>query len=300
MVLARAAERSIDAQYYIWHGDTTGHLLLEELWNAAERGVRVRLLLDDNGIAGLDPTLAAFDSHRNIEVRLFNPFPNRRFKALGYLMDFWRLNRRMHNKSFTADSEATIVGGRNVGDEYFGADQLTEFADLDVLAVGPAAREVTAAFDQYWNHEAAQRAQTVIGKAPPSSAAAMLEHFSAVRARPEAVLYLEAVSTTPLVEALLAEQLKLEWAHTRLLYDPPVKVKGSTPDTKLVFANLQRALGEPQQAIDLVSPYFVPGSKGTKALAEFAARGVMFLGPVLLAMTLALLRYAAEDQRTLA
>jgi len=275
VVLARAAERSIDAQYYIWHGDTTGHLLLEELWNAAERGVRVRLLLDDNGIAGLDPTLAAFDSHRNIEVRLFNPFPNRRFKALGYLMDFWRLNRRMHNKSFTADSEATIVGGRNVGDEYFGADQLTEFADLDVLAVGPAAREVTAAFDQYWNHEAAQRAQTVIGKAPPRSAAAMLKHFSAVHARPEAVLYLEAVSTTPLIEALLAGQLKLGRAHTQLLYDPPVKVKGRTPDARLVFANLQSALGEPQQAIDLVSPYFVPGSKGTKALAEFAARGVM-------------------------
>src|SRR5262245_9577155 len=274
VVLARSAERSIDAQYYIWHGDTTGHLLLEELWNAAERGVRVRLLLDDNGIAGLDATLAAFDSHRNIEVRLFNPFPNRRFKALGYLTDFRRLNRRMHNKSLTADSEATIVGGRNVGDEYFGADQRMEFADLDALAVGPAAREVTAAFDQYWKHEAAQRAAAVIGEAPAGSVAAMLERFAAVRASPEAVLYLQAVSTTPLIEALLAGRLKLERAHTHLLYDPPVKVKGRTADARLVFANLQSALGEPQEAIDLVSPYFVPGDKGTKALAEFCARGV--------------------------
>ena len=122
-LLARAAERSLDVQYYIWHGDTTGYLLLQDLWSAAERGVRVRLLLDDNGVTGLDPTIAALDSHHNIEIRLFNPFPNRRFKSLGYLSDFRRLNRRMHNKSFTADSVATIVGGRNVGDDYFGAGQ---------------------------------------------------------------------------------------------------------------------------------------------------------------------------------
>ena len=141
VLLVRAAQRSIDAQYYIWHGDTTGCLLLEELWNAAQRGVQVRLLLDDNGIAGMDPTLAALNSHPNIQVRLFNSFPNRRYKTLGYLTEFRRLNRRMHNKSFTADSEATIVGGRNVGDEYFGAGQAMEFADLDVLAIGPAARE---------------------------------------------------------------------------------------------------------------------------------------------------------------
>src|SRR6476659_6763370 len=121
VLLARAAERSLDVQYYIWHGDTTGYLMFEEIWNAAERGVRVRLLLDDNGIAGLDSIIAALDSHPNIEVRLFNPFAQRSFKALGYVTDFSRLNRRMHNKSFTADTQATIVGGRNIGDEYFGA-----------------------------------------------------------------------------------------------------------------------------------------------------------------------------------
>src|SRR6185503_18781301 len=115
VLLARAAERSLDVQYYIWHGDTTGYLMFEEIWNAAERGVRVRLLLDDNGIAGLDSIIAALDSHPNIEVRLFNPFAQRSFKALGYVTDFSRLNRRMHNKSFTADTQATIVGGRNVG-----------------------------------------------------------------------------------------------------------------------------------------------------------------------------------------
>src|SRR5213075_1980240 len=134
VALARAAQRSLDIQYYIWRDDTTGWLLFDELWNAAERGVRVRLLLNDNGIPGLDSALETLNGHDNIDVRLFNPFPNRRFKALGYLTDFRRLNRRMHNKSFTADGAATIVGGRNVGDEYFGAGQRIEFADLDVLA----------------------------------------------------------------------------------------------------------------------------------------------------------------------
>ena len=122
-LLARAATRSIDAQYYIWHGDLTGTLLFAELRAAAERGVRVRLLLDDNNTARLDPVIAALDAHPNIEVRLFNPFTIRSPRLLGYLTDFARLNRRMHNKSFTVDNRATIVGGRNIGDEYLGAGE---------------------------------------------------------------------------------------------------------------------------------------------------------------------------------
>jgi len=120
--LARAAQRTLDVQYYIFRSDLTGTLLLEELHEAAERGVRVRLLLDDHGIpSSLDATLAALDAHPNIEVRLFNPFVIRKPKFIGFLTDFSRANRRMHNKSFTADGTATIVGGRNIGDEYFGA-----------------------------------------------------------------------------------------------------------------------------------------------------------------------------------
>jgi len=116
VLLARGAERSLDVQYYIWRDDLTGTLLLDALRSAAARGVRVRLLLDDNNTAGLDPVLAALDREPNIEVRLFNPFGARRWRSLGYLTDFSRLNRRMHNKSFTADNQATIVGGRNIGD----------------------------------------------------------------------------------------------------------------------------------------------------------------------------------------
>ncbi|MEW6683496.1 MAG: phospholipase D-like domain-containing protein [Nitrospirota bacterium] len=155
IVLAEAAQKSLDAQYYIWHGDTTGRLLAEALVRAAERRVRVRLLLDDLGTAAKDDALVALDAHPNIEVRLFNPIALRTARGLGMLLDFGRVNRRMHNKSFTADNHATIVGGRNVGDEYFEARPDLDFGDLDVLAIGPVVSEVSSAFDLYWNSAAA-------------------------------------------------------------------------------------------------------------------------------------------------
>src|SRR5262252_2069602 len=136
LLLVRAAQRSLDLQYYIWHPDTSGSLLSKELWDAAERGVRVRLLLDDANTKGLDEVIAVLDAHPNIEVRLFNPFANRGMRIADFLADFSRVNRRMHNKAFIADNQVAIVGGRNVGDEYFGAETAVVFADLDALAAG--------------------------------------------------------------------------------------------------------------------------------------------------------------------
>ncbi len=129
-LLAQTAEKALDVQYYIWKNDLTGTLLLKALLDAAERGVRVRLLLDDNGISGMDRDLASISLHANIEVRIFNPFRIRVPKWLEFITDFSRLNRRMHNKSFIADNQAAIVGGRNVGDEYFEAGTGQLFADL--------------------------------------------------------------------------------------------------------------------------------------------------------------------------
>jgi putative cardiolipin synthase len=149
VLLAQAAERTLDAQYYIWHNDMTGTLLFEALHAAADRGVRVRLLLDDNRTSGLDTTLAALDAHPNIEVRLFNPFVVREPRLFGFITDFSRANRRMHNKSFTADNQETIIGGRNIGDEYFDAAEGFVFVDLDVMAVGPVVKDVSNAFDRY-------------------------------------------------------------------------------------------------------------------------------------------------------
>jgi putative cardiolipin synthase len=166
VLLARTAEQSLDVQYYIWQADTTGYLLLDELRAAAERGVRVRLLLDDNGIAGLDADLRALDDLPNLEVRLFNPFTLRRPKPLSFAFDFFRLNRRMHNKSFTADGAVTVVGGRNVGDIYFAFGPDAHYIDTDVLALGPAAAEVSAAFGAYWNSASAYPAGLILPTAP--------------------------------------------------------------------------------------------------------------------------------------
>ena len=261
-------------QYYIWHGDTVGHLLFEALWQAAERGVRVRLLLDDNNSSGLDPTLAALDAHPNIEVRLYNPFVQRQVRALGYLTDFTRLNRRMHNKSFTADNQVTVVGGRNIGNECYGAGSDMVFADLDVIAVGAAVRDVSQQFDLYWNSPSAYPAAGLVGAPGPDGAESLKARFAATRADPESVAYIGAVRTTPIVRDMLARKLAFEWVTARLVHDDPAKTLDTTARTDvLLFPELVRAMGRPEKTLDLVSPYFVPGEDGTAALVALAGRG---------------------------
>lgn len=275
MALAQAAERSLDMQYYIWRGDTTGQLLFEAAWAAAERGVRVRLLLDDNNTSGLDGTLAALDAHPKLEVRLFNPFANRGLRAGDFALDFSRVNRRMHNKSFTADNQAAIVGGRNVGDEYFGADQQFGFQDLDVVTVGPVVREVSRQFDLYWNSEAAYPVAALLGQAPPEAAAQLLARWASLRQQPQTQLYLEAARQTPLMREVAARRLPFEWADAHVVSDLPSKVRPSDGrEPQLMFPLLREAMGEPRRELDLVSPYFVPGSDGAQELAAAARRGV--------------------------
>jgi putative cardiolipin synthase len=275
VVLAAAAEKSIDAQYYIWHGDQVGYLLFEALWQAAERGVRVRLLLDDLNTGGFDPTIAALDAHPNIEVRLYNPLVQRGARALNFLTDFTRVNRRMHNKSFTVDNQVSVVGGRNIANEYFGAGSGVGYADLDVIAVGTAVREVSKEFDLYWNSPSAYPAASFLGAPGPDGAADLEARFAATRADPESVVFLEAARTTSLVRDLLGGQLALEWTLARAVYDDPAKTLDTTARTDvLLFPELVRTIGRPEKAFDLVSPYFVPGEEGTAALVTLAGSGV--------------------------
>ena len=275
VALAAAAEKSLDVQYYIWHGDQVGYLLFEALWQAAERGVRVRLLLDDLNTGGLDPTIATLDAHPNIEVRLYNPLVQRGVRALSFLTDFTRVNRRMHNKSFTADNQVSVVGGRNVANEYYGAGGGIVFADLDVIAVGAAVREVSKEFDLYWNSPSAYPAASFVGTSGPDGAADLEARFAATRADPESVAFLEAARTTPLVHDLLGGRLALEWTLARAVYDDPAKTLDTTARTDiLLFPELVRTIGRPEKTFDLVSPYFVPGDEGTAALVALAGRGV--------------------------
>ena len=275
VVLAAAAEKSIDAQYYIWHGDQAGYLLFEALWRAAERGVRVRLLLDDINTGGLDPTIAALDAHPNIEVRLYNPLVLRDARLLNVLADFTRLNRRMHNKSFTVDNQVSIVGGRNVANEYYEAGSGVVYADLDVIAVGAAVPEISREFDLYWNSPSAYPAASLVGAPGPDGAANLEARFAATRADPESVAFVEAARTTPLVRDLLGGRLTLEWTRARVVYDDPAKTLDTTARTDvLLLPELMRTMGHPEKTLDLVSPYFVPGEEGTAALVALAGRDV--------------------------
>lgn len=274
VLLADAAERSLDVQYYIWHNDVSGTLLFEALRRAADRGVRVRLLLDDNNTTGLDEILAALDAHSHIEVRLFNPFFRRRWRALGYLCEFARLNRRMHNKSFIADSHVTIIGGRNVGDEYFGAGQSVLFVDLDVLAVGPVVNEVSSDFERYWQAPSAYAVGRLLPPASPEMIVAIQDAAKRVAGSPAAATYREAVDREPFVQRMLAGQLRLEWAMTRMVSDDPAKVVGRAKLATLLWTQVKDNLQPPQREFALVSPYFVPGAAGVEHFVGMVESGV--------------------------
>lgn len=276
MHLARSAERSLDVQYYIWADDLTGTLLFEALHAAAERGVKVRLLLDDNNTSRrLDAMLAALDAQPNIEVRLFNPFRLRRARWLDFLFDFTRLHRRMHNKSFTADRIATIVGGRNVGDEYFGAAEERMFVDVDVLAVGPVVSAVADDFERYWDCASARPADQVLESVPTDHLAAVLQEAAARRrSEPLAVAYAAALNESTIVSELVTGRLEFDWACADLVSDPPSKILDRAKPTALLPVALRAALGDPERTLDLVSAYFVPTRTGVDALVALAKHGV--------------------------
>ena len=273
ILLADAAVSSIDAQYYIWHNDLTGYLLLDALRRAADRGVRVRLLLDDNGTAGLDPELASLDAHPNVQVRLYNPFNLRgRLKLLSYGFDFVRLNRRMHNKSFTVDGHVSILGGRNVGDEYFDTGPTALYVDLDVLAVGKTVADVTADFDRYWASQAVHPASAIVGAPPEGDPIARgVARFSA---DPQLAEYRRVLESSGIVMALTQGRVDLEWTTAVLVSDDPAKGSGAVPRGDLLAARLTRAVGEVTQRFDGISAYFVPGAGGVETFADLERSGV--------------------------
>jgi putative cardiolipin synthase len=274
VLLADAAERTLDVQYYIWHDDLSGTLLLEAARRAADRGVRVRLLLDDNNTFGLDGVLAALDSHPLIEVRLFNAFNSRRWRWWGFLTDFSRLNRRMHNKSFTVDERVTIVGGRNVGDEYFGASRDTLFVDLDVLAVGAVVADVGNDFERYWASASATPAATILHPAPPDALAECAANAARTWQRAESRDYVQAIADLPIVSDLLLRRLPYTWAPTRMISDDPAKGLAHEKQHDLVLRRLQEVLGTVQRELYLISPYFVPTRRGSVFFSAQARAGV--------------------------
>jgi putative cardiolipin synthase len=272
--LARNATRTIDIQTFIWHPDATGTLLFEEMMRAAERGVRVRLLLDDLNTAGTDPTLALLATQPGIELRLYNPFVGRGSRALGFLGDFERLNHRMHNKSFTVDGAVAVVGGRNIADEYYEIGD-TGLVDLDVVVIGDAVRQVESEFDLFWNSPSAYPARTILAGTTPEPREALAARAQAILANPETAKYGDAVAHTEIAQSLLAGTARPEWTTARVVHDDPGKTLDTGDHRELqLLPQLQATFGQAQRSLDLISPYFVPGKPGAEALTELARRGV--------------------------
>jgi len=273
-LLAEASDTSLDVQYYIWQDDITGKLLLHSLYRAAERGVRVRLLLDDNGIAGMDDWLAALNHHDNVEVRLFNPFVIRSSRALGFLTDFRRLNHRMHNKSFTADNQATIIGGRNIADEYFGVGSGALFSDLDVLAIGPVVDRVSQDFDRYWASQSSYPADRLLSRVGDEDLYALETSLAAVKRNADAQRFVAALQNSEFLKELMEREVSFVWAPVEMVSDDPAKAQGLEEEQGLLSQQLALALGEPQKTVTLVSPYFVPGNPGVELFRDLENAGV--------------------------
>lgn len=276
LALADAAERSLDVQYFIWNNDTVGKVLLERLFRAADRGVRVRLLLDDLGTMPSDRVLLAIDSHPNIEVRMFNPATLRSPRLVGIALEPGRMNRRMHNKSFIADGQVAIVGGRNIGDEYFGADEVSNFADDDVALIGPVVRETSDAFDLYWNHPAAVPIASLARQnTTPGQYAKMRTTLASFFTEAKQSEYADEVRASEFQRDLRQRDVTFTWGHASIVNDDPDKVLTPPGDEETHLApHLRELAASTRRELFLVSPYFVPGKRGVEFLSELARRGV--------------------------
>ncbi|NVK32473.1 MAG: phospholipase D family protein [Gammaproteobacteria bacterium] len=271
--LIESAQRSLDLQYYIWHQDSSGLQLLEAIRAAAERGVKVRMLLDDNGIAGLDPILKQLNQHANIDIRLFNPSRFRSPKGLGYLFEPLRMNRRMHNKALIADSAVAVVGGRNIGDEYFAVAEDSNFFDLDALAIGKVVEETAIVFDDYYNSK------------PSVPLPAVIDHPDETATPSDALTDALAALGTPEIDARLAASLAnwrkviadraidFEVTTVRLIADKPEKGSGWTPRETLAITKIGKLIADARHSLHIASAYFIPGTLGTKAFTQTAQRG---------------------------
>ena len=286
--LLQRSERSLDLQYYLMQDDASGRHVLRLLRDAAQRGVRVRLLLDDLNTAGLDRLLLGLAAHPNVEVRLFNPFPAGRAglftRFAASLFDLKRLNRRMHNKLLIADGIMAVAGGRNIGDRYFMRDSLANFIDLDVFVSGAVVPELSRQFDQYWNSPSAYPLESIVpqGEARVGAQEGFEESTRAAQASPlDALPEVDVLGHGPIVDELNTGRLALSWGEVEAYADPPDTPFGDqSPNSDLqesakrVRFNLLEHMRDAKAEVALISPYFIAGAKGMELIREIRNRGV--------------------------
>ena len=307
MALIQAAQKTLDIQYYAIFADDTTERMFDALREAAGRGVRIRILLDDFNTSGKNAQVLKLAFEHNIEMRLFNPLPGGRgslfFRILGNLKDTARIQRRMHNKIFVADNAVAITGGRNLGETYFGQSTGTNFVDIDVLAAGRIARDLSHSFDQYWNNPLAYPVQSLmtvkeieaLKPAPASTPAASLENSAALASTPPTPVTTNAVNASTTASLMTAPDgattvipalpdstdlrlLTWTWAPSALLVDKASKIAADADSTEAsqdtTVDGLLQLMSQAKKDLLIVSPYFVPGERMMKQFADLRQRGV--------------------------
>jgi len=272
--LMSVAEYSIDAQYFLMSPDKAGLVFAGKLFQAAERGVRVRFLLDDIFTTVDDVDLAALDDHPNIEVRIFNPISRKGIYAFNYLGHFSLANRRMHNKSFTVDNQVSVVGGRNIADEYYQLETTGEFLDFDMLAVGPIVKEVSAEFDTYWNHKLAVPMAALFNEDDTEKLEAERQQLAREMAEAGESIYADSIST-PVLKKLTAQEVQPYIADAQLLTDSPDKLlEKVSDDQKITASAIREALLAAESEVIIFTPYLIPRDKGMDLIRQLRANGV--------------------------
>ena len=283
MQMIDAAERTIDLQYFIFRGDETGRLLTGAVLHAADRGVRVRVLIDDGETVAGDDQITALEAHPSIEIRIFNPFAYRGhttlFRAAEFMFNASRLDYRMHNKLLVVDNAVALIGGRNIGDQYFQIDPESQLADDDVFSAGPIAKKLSATFDDYWNSALSIPAEAL--SSGKSSQTALDEHRVVLTdqrqlLKADGTDYVKRVATGEPFSGMISGRLPLIWAHAQLVYDSPDKkeVENGTMVGRLMHRAVANATMAVQSELLMVTPYVIPGIEGMQLLKNLRQRNV--------------------------
>ncbi|ENN6006936.1 phospholipase D family protein [Acinetobacter baumannii] len=269
------AEKTLDLQYYIWDNDKVGALALHAIIRAADRGVKVRLLIDDNNAKKMEGVLLALSQHKNIEVKLFNPYRFRKYRAMDMILDLKRINRRMHNKSFIADNQVALIGGRNMTNQYYNVSDSYHFSDVDVMLVGAAVDDIVNSFDDYWNHEYAYSVQSIVSAQQHRLRYESLkQQLDAHYQQATVQNFLDLTSRSHAFDKWLDRNIKFDWVKAEVVKDSPDKIRSKAKKEEHLNFQLINHLEKPESNVDLISAYFIPEKQGAKILSTLAKEGV--------------------------
>ena len=270
--LINKAQHNIDLQYYIWENDSIGHLMLAELLKAADRGVKVRLLIDDQNGTKLDATLKQLAAHPNFEIKLFNPYKFRKLRVIDYAFRLKHINHRMHNKLIIADGAIAVTGGRNISREYFDASDNFQFTDMDILFYGTAVQHANDVFHEFWNDNLSYSVPQLLGNGNQEQLAKLRQYYELTALQKD-----QLKKRIELAEKQINKHLKdrpINWAKAHFIADSPNKIRGEATHDQLIYSQMLNIMGEPKQHLELVSAYFVPTRKGTDYLVNLSKNDV--------------------------